>query len=82
MIEGPKLGRFWVDLAMTALEAEAKDRCASLEKTPLGAVLRAGLGRRKQILDEGRQVEDNDIAAFLDDLPAIVRAARGEDPKE
>lgn len=72
------LGRVLVEVGVTLAEAEVRDRCESLDRTPLGAILRAGFERRRQIEAEGRHVEDGDIADFIEQVPAIVRAQGAE----
>jgi len=74
------------EIGLELLKGEIRERLEELREEPLGHLLAAGYERIKSIRAAGGRVEDQDVAEFIEEVPAIVRfcqeqQARSEERK-
>ena len=64
---------------LEAAKERTQQELEELKHTPLGYLMRAVLAKEQQITAEGRKPSSEDAAAFIEQIPDIVRYAREQE---
>lgn len=68
-------------VGLECLKERTSDELDELKQTPLGYLVREIAMRQMKIKAEGRKATSEDAAAFIEEIPAIVRYAREQEER-